>query len=131
CGNQTMLYTPVPAQRFLISTGMEKSYILRFAFSDFWQINIEMMGLRIVVIHAVAGEASEGYIMILLIPVVYRQHNIFLVQAPTVRQLGYKGAVYHIPELLFILKFFSQYGIQNGATFTHGVAPKLGENIRL
>src|SRR5690606_7777743 len=106
-----------------------ESYILLLFLLYFWQVDIELMCLGVVIVHAVTGKASERDIVVFLIPVVDRQHNVFLVQAPTVRQLGDEGAINHIPKFLVVLQFLIQYGIEYRATFTDCVASKFRENI--
>ena len=82
--NQTVLDAAEAAQRLLIGSRVEKSDVLRVARFELGQEDGVGVRLGVVEILAVAGQSSEQYALVLLVPVVDRQHDVALVDAPRI-----------------------------------------------
>ena len=89
------------------------------------------MLLGVVVVLAVAGEASEEDSLVGLVPLVYRQEDEFLLDAPDVGEGGHEGTVDHVPFLAVVLLLDSEYGEYGGSALTYGIGTELGENVGL
>lgn len=84
--NETMLYSSVACEAFLIGSGVEEADIERFFFviGVFRQEDGVGMCLCRVVILTVAGQTAEEHSLILVIPFVDRQKNEPLSYSPSV-----------------------------------------------
>lgn len=82
--NQTVLDAAEAAQRLLIGSRVEKSDVLRVARFELGQEDGVGVALHVIEILAVAGEAAEENPLVLLVPVVYREHDVALVDPPRI-----------------------------------------------
>ena len=85
--------------------------------------------LGVVVVLAVAGEASEEDSLVRLVPLVDRQEDEFLLDAPDIGEGGHEGAVYHVPFLAVILLLDSEDGEYGGSALADGIGTELGEDV--
>ena len=91
----------------------------------------DRIGVRLATIKvlAIAGEATEEHTLILLIPIVDWEHNVALVDTPSVWQCSHKRRVNHIPLLTIVLLLLVNNTIQHCTTFTYSITTKLCKNI--
>ena len=68
--------------------------------------------------------------MVLFLPVIYSEHDVFLIESPTIRQLRDEGTINHVPQFLVVLKFFLQDGIKHCSALSNSVASEFGKDIR-
>jgi hypothetical protein len=102
--NQAMLDPPVSSQAFLIGAGVEESEEKCLVVFNYRQEHLGRMSLRVVVVHAVAGKATEVDFVEVVVPVIDGEHDVFLIQPPNVRQMGNERAIHHVPKLLVVLQ---------------------------
>lgn len=82
--NQTVLDAAEAADRLLIGSRMEEADILRIPRFELGQKDRVDVRFRVVEIFAVAGQAAQQHTLVLLVPVVDRQHDVALVDAPRI-----------------------------------------------
>ena len=79
-----MLDAAEAADRLLIGSRMEEADILRIPRFELGQEDRVDVRFRVVEIFAVAGQAAQQHTLVLLVPVVDRQHDVALVDAPRI-----------------------------------------------
>ena len=109
---------------------MEKSDVLRVARFELGQEDGVGVRLGVVEILAVAGQSSEQHALILLVPVVHRQHDVTLVDAPCVGQGSDERRVDHVPVLAVVLLLLVDDRIERCAAFAYREGAELGEDVR-
>ena len=105
CGNEAVLYATVTAEALLVGSRVEEADVERVVFLQLGQEDGVGMGVGVVVVFAVACEAAEEDALVLAVPVIDRQHDETLVDAPGIGQGGDEGTVYHVPHLAVVLLF--------------------------
>ena len=103
--NQTVLDAAEAADRLLIGSRMEEADILRIPRFELGQEDRVDVRFRVVEIFAVAGQAAQQHTLVFFVPVVDRQHDVALVDAPRIGQSRDEGAVDHVPVLAVVLLF--------------------------
>lgn len=87
------------------------------------------MFLCVVVVLAVAGQASEENPLVRTVPFVDREEDELLFDTPDVGEGGHEGTVYHIPFLAVVLLLDPENREYCSTAFTHGVGTEFRENI--
>ena len=99
-----MLDSAIAGNRFLVCSGVEKSYVERVPAVPYYRKEDCIgMSLGIVVVLAVACQTAEEHPVILIVPLVDREEDESLVQTPCVRKRGHERIVDHVPALTVIL----------------------------
>ena len=83
-GDQAVLDAAEAAERLLVGARVEESDVLRVALLELGQEDGVGVALRIVEVFAVARQSAEQHALVLLVPVVDRQHDVALVDAPRI-----------------------------------------------
>lgn len=128
-GDEAMLDTAVAAEAFLVGAGVEEADIEGFVFLELWEEDGVGVGVGVVVVFAVAGQTAEKDALVFAVPVVDRQHDEALVDAPSVGEGGDEGGVDHIPELAVVLLFLVEDAVEGGAAFADGKGAEFGEDV--
>ena len=84
CRYEAVLYTAISAEALLVGAGMEESYIERVVFLQFGQKYGIGVRVGVVVVLAVACQASEEDPLVFAVPMVDGEHDEALVYAPCV-----------------------------------------------
>lgn len=82
--DQAVLNASETAQRLLVGSRVEESDVLGVPRFELGQEDGVGVALHVIEILAVAGEAAEENPLVLLVPVVYREHDVALVDPPRI-----------------------------------------------
>ena len=124
-----MLDAAETAQRLLVGTRVEEPDVLcvtRFELGQEYGVGVRF---GIVEILAVAGQPPEQHALVFAVPVVHRQHDVTLVDAPRVGQGSDERRVDHVPVLAVVLLFLVDDRVERRAAFAYGERPELGEDV--
>ena len=128
--NQTVLDAAEAAVRLLIGSRMEEADILRIPRFELGQEDRVDVRFRVVEIFAVAGQAAQQHTLVFFVPVVDRQHDVALVDAPRIGQSRDEGAVDHVPVLAVVLLFLIDDRVEGRAAFADGKRSEFSEYVR-
>lgn len=131
CRNQTVLNAAETAQRLLVGSRVEEPDILCVALLQLRQEDGVGVRFGVVEILAIAGQSAQQHALVLLVPVVDRQHDVALVDAPRVGQGGDERRVDHVPVLTVVLLFLIDDRVECRAAFADGERTEFGEDIGL
>ena len=130
-GLEAVLDAAVAGDGLLVGSCVEEADVqgLRVVRVDLREEDGVGMLLGVVVVLAVAGEASEEDSLVRLVPLVYGQEDEFLLDAPDIGEGGHEGAVYHVPFLTVVLLLDSEDGEYGGSALADGVGTELREDV--
>ena len=130
-GLEAVLDAAVAGDGLLVGSGVEEADVqgLRVVRGDLREEDGVGVLLGVVVVLAVAGEASEEDSLVGLVPLVDGQEDELLLDAPDVGEGGHEGAVDHVPFLAVVLLLDSEDGEDGGSALADGVGTELGEDV--